>query len=159
MEFRTICRFLAWTTDGVNVVISSEDTCKVLGKYTKRLARRYSNVFVLLAGPRVYHLESWLRRGQRPHPNWQPCTLRLSLQAGPGKLGSELMMEPQHGHVRVESSEKAGERGTRSSFWMSDKVRRVVLTLSVLRKRSLRLPEPLSRTDENCGVIVSTMRH
>lgn len=43
-------------------------------------------------------------------------------QAGPGKIGTELLMEPQHGHVWVERQQEAGGGHGGGSFWMSDKV-------------------------------------
>lgn len=52
------------------------------------------------------------------------------IQAGPGKIGTELLMEPQHGHFRVErkqakdASSKDGSVGGGGFFWMSDQVRR-----------------------------------
>lgn len=44
------------------------------------------------------------------------------LQAGPGKIGTELLMEPQHGHVWVERRQDTGGGHGGGSFWMSDKV-------------------------------------
>lgn len=46
-------------------------------------------------------------------------------QAGPGKIGTELLMEPQHGHVWVErqqGTKGSGGGNGDGSFWMCDKV-------------------------------------
>lgn len=51
----------------------------------------------------------------------------ICVQAGPGEIGTELLMEPQHGHVWVERQQGAKDSGGGhggGSFWMSDKVRR-----------------------------------
>lgn len=47
----------------------------------------------------------------------------ICMQAGPGQIGTELLMEPQHGHVWVEHQQgtKDGGHG-RGSCWMSDEV-------------------------------------
>lgn len=49
----------------------------------------------------------------------------LCVQAGPGEIGTELLMEPQHGHVWVERQQGTKDSGGGhggGSFWMSDKV-------------------------------------
>lgn len=49
----------------------------------------------------------------------------VRVQAGVGKIGTELLMEPQHGHVWVERQQGTKDSGGGhggDSFWMSDKV-------------------------------------
>ena len=53
------------------------------------------------------------------------CFGGLFVQAGPGKIGTELLMEPQHGCVWVEREQAKGAGGSHGgdgSFWMSDEV-------------------------------------